>query len=579
MSDLKKQSMELLYIWIEDFKNIRDVGFNFSGSVKFDYDAKTGSFIINKITSKNSLPENFWGDQIINLTAIVGENGAGKTNLMYFFNSFLGNYYCKAIIAFKITDEKKKETIQLFVHDKLRVTTTNNTDYEILPFERYSQDGQTQKIDLLNKINVIYFSNAIGVKAFWGNPNQLDISTSYILENLSNGQSKVRQLKLMDAFRLSELKKQMNFLEKYGKEFESNFGKRLNKIGGYFNSLGGKEIHKMLEELHMNREFLSHADRSFKRENNSSWHAVTNPSLIQVYLGLMTILNSGNSIGFSFIDLKLENIKEQIKGRLLALNLKNELDLFCYICELQESEISTLLNITEQYLFIDPYSIQFEISVSKFEKFLELYEKTLKDVDHLGFSWNLSSGENAYLNIFSRIHDASTSVNFNRDYPIWLLIDEGELYLHPQWQKSFTKNMIHFMCKIFEGLKFQMVFTSHSPLILSDFPKQSIIFIERTEDGLCKVSDMVGHEATFASNIYELYKDSFLLKGAFFGEYAEDQVNKLISFLSPDGKAEDIGESERMKFVLQSLGDDALRNKLISVWNKKHINDPINVRN
>jgi hypothetical protein len=495
---------------------------------------------------------------------------------MYFLNSFLGNYYCKQIIALKVKTKGKPDTIQLFVHEKLRVQDENNTKLQVLPLERFSKNDQTGKVDLINKINIIYFSNAVGVKAFWGNSNQLDVSTSFIFENLNNGQVKTRKLKFMDSFRLGELKKQINFIERYGEDFEKHFGNRLIKIGGYFNSIGGAEVQKMLSELHLNREFIGIAEKSFSSENNSSWHTISNPELMQVYLGLMIIMNSGNKINFNFQDLRLSEILPKIEERLTELNLMNEKNFFSFIKNLDSKNLGTLINISEQYVFIDPFSIQFEIGRTKFKTFLELYEKTLKDEDHLAFSWNLSSGENAYLNIFSRIYDLERTGKIDKQYPIWLLLDEGELYLHPQWQKSFTKNIIYFMSKIFGEFEFQMIFTSHSPLILSDFPKESIIFIERTDEGMCKISDMKSHEATFASNIYELYKDSFFLQGAFFGEYAEDEINKIISYLSKtQGSEVKKTEKDRMKFIIQSIGDEVFKNKLLEVWNDRNKNDLI----
>lgn len=51
--------------------------------------------------------------------------------------------------------------------------------------------------------------------------------------------------------------------------------------------------------------------------------------------------------------------------------------------------------------------------------------------------YSLSSGEYALLSMFSRIFNAANQLE-RSSIPnlVLLLIDEGELYFHPQWQKN-----------------------------------------------------------------------------------------------------------------------------------------------
>ncbi|MBF7066513.1 hypothetical protein [Aliarcobacter butzleri] len=67
--------MELVYLWVENYKNIQKQGFNFSPRFKCEFDEDKKELTINENKDYVSIfPDN------INVTAIVGENGSGKTN-------------------------------------------------------------------------------------------------------------------------------------------------------------------------------------------------------------------------------------------------------------------------------------------------------------------------------------------------------------------------------------------------------------------------------------------------------------------------------------------------------------------
>ncbi len=69
--------MELVYLWVEEYKNIHKQGFNFSPKFNCDFDGET-------LTIKDNVDENgnkqyiddFFGENI-NITAIVGRITVG----------------------------------------------------------------------------------------------------------------------------------------------------------------------------------------------------------------------------------------------------------------------------------------------------------------------------------------------------------------------------------------------------------------------------------------------------------------------------------------------------------------------
>jgi len=70
--------MELVYLWVEDYKNIQKQGFNFSPRFRCEYDDEKNELTIEE---NDDYIENFFGDNI-NVTAIVGKNGSGKSSVL-----------------------------------------------------------------------------------------------------------------------------------------------------------------------------------------------------------------------------------------------------------------------------------------------------------------------------------------------------------------------------------------------------------------------------------------------------------------------------------------------------------------
>lgn len=217
------------------------------------------------------------------------------------------------------------------------------------------------------------------------------------------------------------------------------------------------------------------------------------------------------------------------------------------------------------------------------------YENYISSIpsDHkknfISTSWrNISSGENALMDLYSRLFYAKKykmnkhgkeKNEYNQLYKyqlkpvnfLYLLIDEGEVGFHPQWQSQYLFNLINFVRHLFIEYKVQIILTSHSPFIVSDLPKENLIFLEK-ENGNCKVVPFHG-EQTFAANIHSLLANQFFMQDGVIGKFAKTKLQEEIKPLL-DKSQKNVDEN-RLRKIIDLVGEPVLRSKLNEILNSK----------
>lgn len=99
---------------------------------------------------------------------------------------------------------------------------------------------------------------------------------------------------------------------------------------------------------------------------------------------------------------------------------------------------------------------------------LGLFSKLPKHIsNNFSYGWNgFSTGELAKMNIFSTIYNY---LNRNVSVTNLFIIDEVDLYLHPEWQRTFISEFISFLQNETDVSTIQLLITTHSPLVIGDF--------------------------------------------------------------------------------------------------------------
>lgn len=95
---------------------------------------------------------------------------------------------------------------------------------------------------------------------------------------------------------------------------------------------------------------------------------------------------------------------------------------------------------------------------------------------------NLSSGESALAVFSAALHGAlkELSISKKSTSPFFLLIDEGEMFLHPKWQREYIARILG-LVNSFPNLagRAHIIISSHSLIIAADTPPNSLIDIDK----------------------------------------------------------------------------------------------------
>ncbi len=152
----------------------------------------------------------------------------------------------------------------------------------------------------------------------------------------------------------------------------------------------------------------------------------------------------------------------------------------------------------------------------------EIYDMPAYLKGSFQYTWEgFSTGELAKLNIFSLLYDFLNDNNLDKNRLI--VIDEVDLYLHPEWQRLFLSDLISFVSNNFTEYNLQFLITSHSPLIISDFLPEDIVSLGLDEDGKVQVVDSYG----FGTEVTDAYLYGMHISST-YGEHSREKLLELI---------------------------------------------------
>jgi len=528
--------MELVYLWVEDYKNIKNQGFNFSPRFTCSYDKDTQVLTIDK---KKEHVEDFFGKNI-NVTAIVGENGSGKSSVLealylmpnnedkkiFYIYTFDGKiFYYQTNSGFFINSNNS--IIQKYDTNisYLGLSFIPHITHKILTAkakEARPSDTKNYKMEFIFKFIDVFKENNQVLKK---------IDEKFVFDKLKINIYR-NQLISRDELKISRglADASLNLPYEEYESFLSETYKKINKL--LKNALYPSEGTDLSRRLILAQ--MKHSSGDLVLDIKISFMIQYMNNLVSLFSNIGNINTTNfDSVKNIFDDLSFENLFKKIKEFEAKINLHSiHLEDIQYNIQLVENWIQIceknkdlFIQKNENYCLTLPLDNSLVGEILKFKKLFTINAEfntfSLLDVDLLSYEdeinfFGLSSGEQKRLSLYIEIIDSY----FFSESKI-LILDEPDTFLHPQWNKKFINDLLKALPS--ESKK-HLILTSHSPFILSDIPKEHVIFLK---DGKQDNPDI---QQTFGANIHTLLSHGFFMDGGLMGEFAKEKINEVIEF-------------------------------------------------
>ena len=538
--------MKLIALVIKQYdKLFKEQIFNFSDEYKVDFNFEANEL---KIDKNPDYIENFYGESIYNITPIVGINGSGKSTLLELIKYVTQNsdsHLNNNNSYFKVFKDNEKFKVKQY-----NMTVRENENFEI-----NGDDGLPQEINVNTVISYFNLHN----QSFGGGSGLVDNNTVGMEANWSP---------LENYYRV--------YSEFYSKEIFSDFKFKISLTRSYFSpdSLtqalnNKKELIKnvclrLISNFKANRydslkdseeKILDEIIRDiehFEYQDDADWE-----SEIAFYLEKMEYLD--NELASLMNSLKVENQKvsfvevfQKISDFLLLLNNYN--------ISIENAEI--LVNFSRDLL----QEQEFLDICKKFDSLRGFFNQ----YSYLGFnilefdSFCMSAGEINFIRLFSNALFSQQQFNDIKDYIF--LIDEIEMGMHLEWSRKLINNFVEFLKRERRraDVNLQLIFTTHSPYMLSDIKPGNVIMLEKNQETGYSEGKVL--QNTFAKNIQEIMKENLI--DNIYGDFALAKINSMIERLNREDELE--GTEEELLKEIHLISEPILRNKLLEIYDKKY---------
>ena len=544
--------MALIALVIKRYNELfKEEIFNFSDEFKVDFNFETNEL---KIDKNPDYIKNFYGESIYNISPIVGINGIGKTTVLNIISGYSPDKFDQDpdnqyFFLFEIGKHENKVRFKVSLQN---LSVANLSEYGESPFYR-NQDGSfeldsgyydgTQNILYVNLLN-----RGRGTLRYRTTLNQMGLARfihSYLWLSDRNIISSVLSCSLeIESYGLKPMPREIKAIEfLIYKSIYNIFYDEVKLIKKFLSEPLLSKCENYLEENVSNHEdsgfnllldIVKELDKNEVKDETRKIIKEYVESIIDIVNIFREIRDNGSLIDNKYSSILLKYINN---NRSLFEKLNDKL--------LRYTKSKELVN--DRYISLKKYNNDYVLNETP--------------------DYHMSTGEGNLIEIFSRVYSYLLMYEKNAE-DIILIVDELETGMHLEWSRRLINILIKNLSEILEteGMenKIQLIFTTHSPYMLSDIKPENVIMIEKNQETGYSEGKVL--QNTFAKNIQEIMKENLI--DNIYGDFALAKINSMIERLNE--KEEYEGNEEELLKEIHLISEPILRNKLLEMYDKKY---------
>lgn len=566
----------ICYFYILRYRSVRNVGISLDARYRYTVNESRKTI---SISEGNWTVPTLWPEGITSFATIVGNNGAGKSTCMLYMLQAMAQG----------SGEKDPEAIVVYQDEVgMHVYIPQTSGYRL---DKRLKDKIHVTYDCPH-VDMFYYSSYFHPYQYAHEPGEGELAGVY------NASDTWRLIKDYQDYANVDATYRTEPIGYHLDAMKSQDDNRIVQL------LYDNELRKLLPRDALPRYIIVEPNMSGyrrtiyeERKNNQDSFNVYVPQFgskkddLLAHIVTMILYNIGVENGlpykqFKFLIEKWELVYRKTNDIVEAMaTYVNETPNLAYQYMREMQEIVVFLSRACSYVEY-PNSLYIDTRLIKNKENLELlrtyYMSKSFVVAHyfdLGYAHKrssatqLSSGEFDMLKFFSRIYDAVFEFprRFDNIYsPQLILIDEAENSYHPEWQRKFVNLLLKFMHAVYYRRKgnkdFQIVLTTHSPILLSDIPNACVNYLEKR----ITVQVVKNQPETFGTNVFELYKHAFFMKEGLIGEFAQNKILAIQHAI--ENSTQPVGE---IIDSIELIGDKAIKAYLLSLLERDYPRDMV----
>ena len=556
--------MKLIALVIKQYDELfKNQIFNFSDEYKVNFDFEPNELRIDK---NLDYIENFYGESIYNISPIVGINGIGKTTVLNIISGYSpakreqdsDNQY---FFLFEIGKQEDKVRFKLSYNN---LSVANLPAYRERTFYR-NQDGSfdcdPEGYDVTRKVLYVNLPSK-------GKGGVIESRTTLNQEGLAMFIHSY--LWLSDRKIISSVLSCSLDISPYGLEdYTNSIPRKITPIG----FLIYKSIHNIFYE---EKEFIRKYFNKTKPEDVEKYLNTEDYDYVKFGLKLLSSIvgdldeNEEKEEENKLKDGTSKVRKEYVESIINMVEILREIEVDPSL-DNNPSSILLKYSNTNRRLFEELNSriAQYTVSKKLMDDLCYGLNKSFNNYNLLKETpdYHMSTGEGNLIEIFSQLY-TYLSMHEESSEDIILLVDELESGMHLEWSRRLIQILIDNLSEILEdegkGRKIQLIFTTHSPYMLSDIEPGNVIMIEKNQETGYSEGKVL--QNTFAKNIQEIMKENLI--DNIYGDFALAKINSMIERLN--GEEEHEGNEEELLKEIHLISEPILRNKLLEMYDKKY---------